>query len=131
MPGIIDDEQRTGETFNVRDYLVDPGQQDTPTPPENSASAPAEYETADGFMSSFLLSTERDKIDTTNEYGTFYRVVYEASLEGYRNSIRINQLNIKSTIITEKVISPSVGEMYIPIFTEDVLIPTGSIPTTI
>ena len=92
-------------------------------------------------MSSFLLSTERDKIDTTNEYGTFYRVVYEASLEGneliacgsmdYRNSIRINQLNIKSTIITEKVISPSVGEMYIPIFTEDVLIPTGSIPTTI
>ena len=126
VPGIIDDEQRTGETFNVRDYLVDPGQQDTPTPPENSASAPAEYETADGFMSSFLLSTERDKIDTTNEYGTFYRVVYEASLEG-----RINQLNIKSTIITEKVISPSVGEMYIPIFTEDVLIPTGSIPTTI
>ena len=55
VPGIIDDEQRTGETFNVRDYLVDPGQQDTPTPPENSASAPAEYETADGFMSSFLL----------------------------------------------------------------------------
>ena len=83
VPGIIDDEQRTGETFNVRDYLVDPGQQDTPTPPENSASAPAEYETADGFMSSFLLSTERDKIDTTNEYGTFYRVVYEASLEGH------------------------------------------------
>ena len=39
-------------------------------------------QTADGFMSSFLLSTERDKIDTTNEYGTFYRVVYEASLEG-------------------------------------------------
>lgn len=48
-------------------------------------------------MSSFLLSAERDKIDTTNEYGTFYRVIYEASLEGdeliacgsmdYRNSM--------------------------------------------
>ena len=37
---------------------------------------------ADGFMSSFLLASDRDRIDTTNEYGVFYRIVYEASLEG-------------------------------------------------
>lgn len=49
---------------------------------EDSASAPVEYETADGFMSSFLLASDRDLIDTTNEYGVFYRIVYEASLEG-------------------------------------------------
>ena len=33
-------------------------------------------------MSSFLLASDRDRIDTTNEYGVFYRIVYEASLEG-------------------------------------------------
>ena len=57
-------------------------------------------------MSSFLLSAERDKIDTTNEYGTFYRVIYEASLEGdellacvsmdYRNSMYQDSLYIYS-----------------------------------
>lgn len=52
------------------------------SPSEDSASAPVEYETADGFMSSFLLASDRDLIDTTNEYGVFYRIVYEASLEG-------------------------------------------------
>lgn len=108
VPGIIDDEQRIGETFNVREYLIDPGQQDTPTPLENNALAPVEYETADGFMSSFLLSTERDKIDTTNEYGTFYRVIYEASLEGdelivcgsmdYRNSMAQDSIYISSDL---------------------------------
>lgn len=46
-----------------------------------SPSAPVEYETADGFMSSFLIASDRDLIDTTNDYGVFYRVVYEASLE--------------------------------------------------
>ena len=51
------------------------------TPEEYDTSEPVEYETADGFMSSFLLSSDRDLIDTTNEYGVFYRVVYEASLE--------------------------------------------------
>lgn len=49
---------------------------------EDKPSAPVEYETADGFMSSFLLASDRDLIDTTNEYGVFYRIVYEASLEG-------------------------------------------------
>ena len=58
-----------------------------PTPPvempeEYDTSEPVEYETADGFMSSFLLSSDRDLIDTTNDYGVFYRIVYEASLEG-------------------------------------------------
>ena len=33
-------------------------------------------------MSAFLLASDRDLIDTTNEYGVFYRIVYEASLEG-------------------------------------------------
>ena len=46
-----------------------------------SPSAPVEYETADGFMSSFLIASDRHLIDTTNDYGVFYRVVYEASLE--------------------------------------------------
>ena len=46
-----------------------------------SPSAPVEYETADGFMSSFLIASDRGLIDTTNDYGVFYRVVYEASLE--------------------------------------------------
>ena len=48
---------------------------------DSAPSAPVEYETADGFMSSFLLASDRDLIDTTNDYGVFYRVVYEASLE--------------------------------------------------
>ena len=48
---------------------------------EDKPSAPVEYETADGFMSSFLLASDRDLIDTTNDYGVFYRIVYEASLE--------------------------------------------------
>ena len=45
------------------------------------SSAPVENETADGFMGSFLLASDRDKIDTTNEYGVLYRVIYEASIE--------------------------------------------------
>ena len=71
-------------------------------------TAPAEYETADGFMSSFLLASERDKIDTTNEYGVFYRVIYEASLEGdeliacgsmdYRNSMDQDSISISSDL---------------------------------
>ncbi len=46
---------------------------------DQAASAPVEYETADGYMGSFLLASDRDKIDTTNEYGVFYKVVYSAS----------------------------------------------------
>ncbi len=81
VPGIIDEEQKTGETFNVRDYLT------AAAPAEGkkesaASSAPAEYETSDGFMGSFLSASDRDKIDTTNDYGVFYRVIYEASLEG-------------------------------------------------
>lgn len=48
---------------------------------ESSSSAPVEYETADGFMSSFLLASDRERIGTANDYGVFYRVVYEASLK--------------------------------------------------
>ena len=48
---------------------------------EDKPSAPVEYETADGFMSSFLLASDRDLIDMTNDYGIFYRIIYEASLE--------------------------------------------------
>ena len=55
-------------------------------------------------MSSLLLAFDRDKIDTTNDYGVFYRVVYEASLEGdeliacgsmdYRNSREQDSITI-------------------------------------
>ncbi|MCR5487617.1 MAG: hypothetical protein K6F35_08815 [Lachnospiraceae bacterium] len=55
---------------------------DTGTTASGEASAPAEYETSDGFMGSFLLASDRDMIDTTNEYGVLYRVVYQASIEG-------------------------------------------------
>ncbi len=51
------------------------------TSSEDNPSAPVEYETADGFMSSFLLASDRDLIDRTNDYGVFYRIIYEASLE--------------------------------------------------
>ena len=83
VPGIIDEEQKNGETFNAWDYLTAP-EQSTGGKAEaaGTSSAPAEYETADGFMGSFLQASDRDKIDTTNDYGVFYRVVYKATLEG-------------------------------------------------
>ena len=108
VPGIIDEEQETGEKFNARDYLVNSGRKSEETPPVDNASVPVEYETADGFMSSFLLASDRDKIDTTNDYGVFYRVVYEASLEGdeliaygsmdYRNSRDQDSITISSDL---------------------------------
>ena len=64
------------------------GQQSSAAAPVNltdsadNASAPVEYETADGFMASFLPASNREQIDTTNDYGVLYRVVYQASLEG-------------------------------------------------
>ena len=54
----------------------------TDTAAGGDAQAPTEYETSDGFMGSFLLASDRDKIDTTNDYGVLYRVVYKASIEG-------------------------------------------------
>ena len=80
VPGIIDEEQKNGETFNAKDYLTATEQKDKTTSETDSSSVPVEYETSDGFMASFLLSSDRDKIGTTNDYGVFYRVVYEASL---------------------------------------------------
>ena len=82
VPGIIDDERKTGETFNIRDYLGVTGQQSNTVNTIDNASAPIQYETADGFMASFLLASDRERIDTTNDYGVLYRVVYQASLEG-------------------------------------------------
>ena len=108
VPGIIDDEQETGDTFNARDYLVDLSRMNEETTATENTSVPVEYETADGFMSSFLLASDRDKIDTTNDYGVFYRVVYEASLEGdeliaygsmdYRNSRDQDSITISSDL---------------------------------
>ncbi len=59
-----------------------PEQPDEVSSPEASPYAPIEYETADGFMRSFLLASQRDLIGTTNDLGEFYRVIYAASLEG-------------------------------------------------
>ncbi len=70
------------ETASLPDASNQAEQPDEASPSEDKPSAPAEYETADGFMSSFLLASDRNLIDTANEYGVFYRVVYEASLEG-------------------------------------------------
>jgi len=108
VPGIIDEEQKTGETFNAWDFLDGSEQQADETISADEASIPVEYETSDGFMGSFLLASDRDLIDTTNDYGEFYRVVYEASLEGdeltacgsmdYRNSREQDPIIISSDV---------------------------------
>ena len=115
VPGITDDEQPTGESFNVRDYLeaagdqsVDTSSSDNGTGASDDAQAPVEYETADGFMGSFLLASDRDKIDTANDYGVLYRVVYKAYIEGdeliacgsmdYRNSKDQDPITISSDV---------------------------------
>ena len=69
------------ETTPLPEASKQPEQPEDTSSSEENLSAPVEYETADGFMSSFLLASDRDLIDTTNDYGVFYRVVYEASLE--------------------------------------------------
>ena len=69
------------ETTSMPDILQQHEQMNAISSSESNPSAPVEYETADGFMSSFLLASDRELIDTTNDYGVFYRVVYEASLE--------------------------------------------------
>ena len=74
-------ETMEAETAALPDGSNQPEQATDISPSEDNSSAPVEYETADGFMSSFLLASDRDLIDTTNDYGVFYRVVYEASLE--------------------------------------------------
>ena len=69
------------ETTSMPDILQQHEQMNDISSSESNPSAPVEYETADGFMSSFLIASDRELIDTTNDYGVFYRVVYEASLE--------------------------------------------------
>ena len=74
-------ETTEAETASLPDTSNQPEQVTDTTSTEDELSAPVEYETADGFMSSFLLASDRDLIDTTNDYGVFYRIIYEASLE--------------------------------------------------
>ena len=74
-------ETTEAETASLPDTSNQPEQVTATTSSEDEPSAPVEYETADGFMSSFLLASDRDLIDTTNDYGVFYRIIYEASLE--------------------------------------------------
>ena len=74
-------ETTEAETASLPDTSNQPEQVTDTTSSEDEPSAPVEYETADGFVSSFLLASDRDLIDTTNDYGVFYRIIYEASLE--------------------------------------------------
>ena len=74
-------ETTEAETASLPDTSNQPEQVTDTTSSEDEPSAPVEYETADGFMSSFLLASDRDLIDTTNDYGVFYRIIYGASLE--------------------------------------------------
>lgn len=74
-------ETTEAETASLPDTSNQSEQVTDTTSSEDESSAPVEYETADGFMSSFLLASDRDLIDTTNDYGVFYRIIYEASLE--------------------------------------------------
>ena len=43
--------------------LWDTGRKNDETTLADNSSVPVEYETADGFMSSFLLASDRDKCD--------------------------------------------------------------------
>ena len=105
VPGIIDEEQKTGETFNINDYLSG-DQLSGATDSVTESAAPVTYEDDDGFMGGFLQASDRDKIDTTNEYGVFYRIIYSATLEGdeltlcgsldYRNSKDQDPITISS-----------------------------------
>ena len=70
------------ETASLPDTSTQSEQLNDTSLSDGTPSAPVEYETADGFMSSFLLASDRNLIDTANDYGVLYRVVYEASLEG-------------------------------------------------
>ena len=74
-------ETAEAEAASLPDTSKQSGQLNDTSFSDGAPSAPVEYETADGFMSSFLLAYDMDLIDTTNDYGVFYRVVYEASLE--------------------------------------------------
>ena len=101
-------EPRGTETTSMPDILQQHEQMNVISSSESTPSAPVEYETADGFMSSFLLASDRELIDTTNDYGVFYRVVYEASLEDnelracgsmyYRNSKDQDSITISSDL---------------------------------
>ncbi len=71
----------TAETASLPDASNQPEQPNESALSGNKPSAPVELETADGFMASFLLASDRDLIDTTNDYGVFYRVIYAASLK--------------------------------------------------
>ncbi len=84
-------------------------QQVVQTETEDSiSSTPVEHEASDGVMGSFLLASDRDMIDTTNDYGELYRVIYEASIEGdeliacgsmdYRNSKDQDPITISSDV---------------------------------
>ena len=70
------------ETAAPQEQAQQPAPQEETAAPQADAAAPVEYETADGFMASFLRASDRELIGTFNEYGVFYRVVYAASLEG-------------------------------------------------
>ncbi|MBQ1791861.1 MAG: hypothetical protein II008_16915, partial [Oscillospiraceae bacterium] len=74
-------EPAEAETASVPDTSQQSEQLNEQSSSESSPSAPVEYETADGFMSSFLLASDRELIGTANDYGVLYRVVYEASLK--------------------------------------------------
>ena len=74
--------ETAAETAAPQEPAQTPAPQEETAAPAADAAAPVEYETADGFMASFLLASDRELIDTFNEYGVLYRVVYAASLEG-------------------------------------------------
>lgn len=107
VPGIIDEEQETGEKFNARDYLTATQAKDDKTA-DSSSSVSVENETSDGFMGSFLLASNKNMIDTTNDYGELYRVIYEATIDGdeliacgsmdYRNSKDQDPITISSDV---------------------------------
>ena len=57
-------ETTEAETASLPDTSNQPEQVTDTTSSEDEPSAPVEYETADGFMSSFLLASDRDLIES-------------------------------------------------------------------
>ncbi|MCR5403166.1 MAG: hypothetical protein K6E91_05005 [Butyrivibrio sp.] len=99
------------------------GEQDTASN-DNGSSVPSENETADGFMGAYLQASDKDKIDTTNEAGVLYKVVYDAAIDGddliiygamdYRNDKGQDSMTVSSDLkhifkVTDETVYQMVG----------------------
>ena len=74
----------------------------------NSSEAPEETEASDGFYGAYLMASDRDKIDTADEWGVMNKIVYKATLKDdkltacgsmdYRNSRDQDSITVSSDL---------------------------------